>query len=198
MCFARFVATMALVATTACTGSRPPPPTNLPAPTPSTTIGQGDLFNISIVGEKELPGEFRVQPDGTVDFPYVGRTMVAGLEPQQIVDTLKKKLVEAKILMNPQISLIVKEYNSKRVSVIGQVTKPGNVPFVEGMKLVDALSSAGWFTSIADSNHVILTRPVSPQKTITAIVSVDAITDGQQADVPLQANDTIKVEARVF
>jgi polysaccharide export outer membrane protein len=139
-----------------------------------------------------------VQPDGTVDIPYVGRVTVAGLEPQEVVDTIKKKLVEAKILMNPQVSLIVKEYNSKRVSVIGQVTKPGNVPFVEGMKLVDALSSAGWFTSIADSNHVILTRPISPVKTITAIVSVDAITDGQQADIPLQANDTIKVEARVF
>jgi polysaccharide export outer membrane protein len=189
---------MAFVALTACTGSRPPPPTNLPPPVPSTTIGQGDLFTVQIVGEKDLPSEFRVQPDGSVDFPYVGRMTVAGLEPQQVVDEMKKKLVEQKILMNPQLSLIVKEYNSKRVSVIGQVTKPGNVPYVEGMKLVDALSSAGWFTSIADTNHVILTRPVSPVKTITAIISVDAITDGQQADVPLQANDTVKVEARVF
>ena len=46
--------------------------------------------------------------------------------------------------------------------------------------------------AIADSNHVILTRNVGPAKTVTAIVSVDAITDGAQADIPLQAGDTIK------
>ena len=66
------------------------------------------------------------------------------------------------------------------------------------MKLVDALSQSGWFTNIADSNHVLLTRQVGKGKTVTAEVSVDAITDGAQADIPLQAGDTIKVTARVF
>jgi polysaccharide export outer membrane protein len=44
----------------------------------------------------------------------------------------------------------------------------------------------------------VLTRQVSPTRTVTAIVSVDAITDGTQADIPLQAGDTVKVESRVF
>ena len=66
------------------------------------------------------------------------------------------------------------------------------------MKLVDALSASGWFTPMADSNHVILTRALPPNRSVTAVVSVDAITDGAQADIPLQAGDTIKVEARVF
>ena len=124
--------------------------------------------------------------------------MVAGLEPQKIVDVLKTKLTEKKILRDPQITLVVKQYNSKKVSIIGQVSKPGSVSWTEGMKLVDALSQAGWFTNIADSNHVILTRNVGPSKTVTAIISVDAITDGAQGDIPLQAGDTIKVDARVF
>jgi polysaccharide export outer membrane protein len=64
--------------------------------------------------------------------------------------------------------------------------------------MVDALSQSGWFTAVADSNHVILTRAIPPNKTVTAIVSVDAITDGAQADIPLQAGDTIKVESHVF
>ena len=54
----------------------------------------------------------------------------------------------------------------------------------------------GWFTSIADSDHVILTRIVGRKRIVTAHISVDAITDGQQPDVPLQAGDTIKVEQR--
>lgn len=181
-----------------CTSSRPPPPSHLPAPVTSTTIGIGDLFNVQLVGEKDLPAEFRVAPDGTIDYPYVGRMKVIGLEPQELVDLLRKKLIEGKFLTNPQMSLIVKEYVSKKVTVIGQVGKPGTISWTEGMKLVDALSASGWFTPMADSNHVILTRALPPNRSVTAVVSVDAITDGAQADIPLQAGDTIKVEARVF
>jgi protein involved in polysaccharide export with SLBB domain len=181
-----------------CTSSRPPPPAHLPAPVTSTTIGVGDLFNVQLVGEKDLPTEFRVAPDGTIDYPYVGRVKVVSLEPQEIVDLLRAKLIDGKFLTNPQMSLIVKEYVSRKVTIIGQVGKPGAIAWTEGMKLVDALSASGWFTPMADSNHVILTRALPPNRSVTAVVSVDAITDGAQADIPLQAGDTIKVEARVF
>ncbi len=161
-------------------------------------VGPGDLFEVSVVGEKELPHEFRVQPDGSIDFPYLNRLTVAGLEPQEIVDLLRKKLVESKILVDPQVTLVVKQYASKKVVLIGQVQKPGSVPWTDGLRLVDAVSQVGGFTSIADSNHVILTRRISKEKTVTVVIAVDAITDGAQADIPLQAGDTIKVEARVF
>jgi polysaccharide export outer membrane protein len=164
----------------------------------STAVGAGDTFIIQVVSEKDLPSEYRVAPDGTIDYPYVGRVKVAGLEPQEIVDLLRKKLIDAQYLTNPQISLIVKDYASKKVTVIGQVGKPGSVSWTDGMKLVEALSQAGWFTPMADSNHVVLTRILAANKSITAIVSVDAITDGKQSDIPLQAGDTVKVESRVF
>jgi protein involved in polysaccharide export with SLBB domain len=182
----------------ACTSTRPPPPSHLPAPVTSTTIGIGDLFNVQLVGEKDLPTEFRVAPDGTIDYPYIGRVNVIGREPQEVVDLLRGKLIAGKVLSDPQMSLIVKEYVSKRVTVIGQVGKPGEVPWSSGLKLVGALSAVGWFTQMADSNHVVLTRAIPPNKSVTAVISVDAITDGAQADIPLQAGDTIKVEARVF
>jgi polysaccharide biosynthesis/export protein VpsN len=187
-----------LVTVLGCTSSSPPPPAHLPAPVTSTTIGVGDLFLVQLVGEKDLPSDFRVAPDGTIDYPYVGRVKVVGLEPQEIVDLLRTRLIDGKFLTNPQMSLMVKEYVSKKVTIIGQVGKPGAIAWTEGMKLVDALSASGWFTPMADSNHVILTRALPPNRSVTAIVSVDAITDGAQADIPLQAGDTVKVEARVF
>jgi polysaccharide export outer membrane protein len=180
-----------------CGRSRPGPPKNLPTPEYSTEIGAGDVFGVEVTGEKDLPKEYRVQPDGTIRFPYIGRVKVAGLEPQAIEDLLRMQLIEQKILQNPQVTLFVKQYNSKKVSVIGAVNKPGSLAWTEGMKIVDAISQAGWFTSIADSDHVVLTRNVGrTKKTVTAYISVDAITDGQQPDVPLQAGDTIKVEQR--
>jgi polysaccharide export outer membrane protein len=195
----RFVVLALLtVALVACRGARPGPPTNLPPPSLSTTVGPGDVFEVYVVGETNLPKEYRVQPDGTIDFPYLDRLQVSGLEPQVIVETIKAKLVEKKILSDPQVSLVVKQYNSKKISIIGQVAKPGSMPWTEGMKLVDAISQSGGFTNIADGNHVLLTRHTSSGKTVTAIVSVEAITDGAQADIPLQAGDTIKVDARVF
>lgn len=180
-----------------CARSHPGPP-KLPPPSPSTTVGPGDVFEVSVLGEKDLPKEYRVQPDGTVDFPYLDRLTVGGLEPQQIEDLIKHEFVAKKILVDPQVTLVVKQYNSKKVSVIGSVQKPGSLPWTEGMKLVDAISLAGGFTSIADADHVRLTRVVGPSKTVTATVSVDDITDGKLPDIPLQAGDTVKVEQRVF
>jgi polysaccharide export outer membrane protein len=193
-----FVFSLACLFTALGCGRAHPGPPNLPAPTLSTTVGPGDVFEVSVLGEKDLPKEYRVQPDGSVDFPYIDRLKVGGLEPQQIEELIKGELVSHKILVSPQVTLVVKQYNSKRVSVIGSVNKPGSLPWTEGMKLVDAISLSGGFTSLADANHVLVTRLVVGGKTVTATVSVDDITDGKLPDVPLQAGDTIKVDQRVF
>jgi len=70
--------------------------------------------------------------DGTIDFPYLDRLTVAGLEPQQIVDVIKKGLIEKRILVDPQVMLVVTQYNSKKVSIVGAVSKPGSLPWTEG------------------------------------------------------------------
>ncbi|MDP9151583.1 MAG: polysaccharide biosynthesis/export family protein [Myxococcota bacterium] len=199
--FLRFTAGLAamlvLAHTVSCRSAHTGPP-NLPAPQLSTTVGPGDLFEVTILGEKDIAHDYRVQPDGSIDFPYVDRLMVAGLEPQHIEELIKKALIARKILVDPQVTLVVKQYNSKKVSIVGAVQKPGSLSWSEGMKLVDAISLAGGMTSIADGDHVRITRLVGPSKTVTATVSVDDITDGKLSDVPLQAGDTIKVDQRVF
>jgi polysaccharide export outer membrane protein len=197
-CLCCAVALLSFAVLAGCSSQRPPPPRNLPVATPSTTVGPGDMFEVHVMGETNLPKDFRVQPDGSINFPYVDKIQVAGLEPQQIEALIKTKLKEAKILQEPQVSIVVRTYASKKVTVIGQVARPGNLPFTEGMKLVEAISLSGWFTPIGDSNHIILTRQVADKKTVTAVISVDAITDGAQPDIPLQAGDTIKVEQKVF
>jgi polysaccharide export outer membrane protein len=192
----RLVAVL-LVLVVACGGA--PPPRNLPPAAPSTTLGPSDLFEVTVVGEKDLPKEYRVQPDCSIDFPYIDRvTEVCGLEPQQLVDKLKATLKERGILTSPQITLVVKQYASKKVSVIGQVNKPGSVVWTDGLRLFDVISQSGGFTSIADSKNVVLVRRVSSGKTVTVTVNVDGIGDGTQPDIPVQAGDTIKVDSRVF
>jgi polysaccharide export outer membrane protein len=189
---------IALFVSSAGCSAYPAPPVNLPRALPSTTVGPGDVFEVHVMGEPNLPKDYRVNPDGTIDFPYVARLMVANVEPQDIASLIRRKLQEAKILNDPQVSVSVKQYNSKKVAIIGQVIKPGIIPYTESLRLVDALSQAGWFTPLSASNHVLLTRLTRDGGSITVEVSVDAITDGKRPDIPLQAGDTIKVPERVF
>jgi protein involved in polysaccharide export with SLBB domain len=192
---APFALALALFAAS-CAG-RPQNRVNLPPPVESTTVGAGDVFEMTIVGEDKLPKEFRVAPDGSVDLPYIHRVQVAGLEPQEIADVIRTKLVSDEILKDPSVSVDVKEYNSKRVTVLGQVQKPGSFPLTPGFTLVQAISQAGGFNSIANRDHINLTRKIGKQ-TLSVVLSVDAITDGSQPDIPLQSGDTIFVTERVF
>jgi polysaccharide export outer membrane protein len=188
--------TVIAIALAACAG-RPKSRVNLPPPVQSTTIGAGDVFVLTIVGEDKLPKDFRVAPDGTVDLPYIHRVQVAGLEPQEVVDLVRKKLIEADVRRDPSVAIDVKEYNSKRVSVLGQVQKPGSFPLTPGFTLIQAISQAGGFNTIANRDRINLTRRTGAQFR-TIVLSVDAITDGSLPDIPLQAGDTIFVTERVF
>ena len=184
--------------TSACTKQNASRVSVLPPLETSTTLGAGDVFTVSVVGEKDLPSEFRVQPDGSVDFPYIKRVKVAGLEPQEVVDVLRAKLLEAKIYTDPQLSLLIKQYNSKRVNVLGQVAKPGTLTWSDGMRLVEVISQAGGFTAIADRDNVVLMRVDRTGRTVTVSLSVEDITEGREPNPPLQAGDTVRVDQRAF
>lgn len=181
-----------------CSGPRPGPPKNLPPAVTKTALGPGDKLEIEVVGEKDLPKEFTVESDGSIGFPYVPRLFVENLEPQQAAAKLKELLSQQKILRDPQLALRVKEYSGKKVIVSGQVQKPQSLAWRGKLGLVEAISDCGWFTPMADTNHVILTRQASDGRSVTVIVSVEAITEGQQPDIPLQAGDRIKVQASVL
>ena len=170
---------------------------HLPPPVQSTTVGPGDVFSLEIVGEKDLPVEYQVASDGTVALPYLDRVAVEGLEPQEIQVLIKQRLVEGEIFQNPSVIVRVTEYNSKRITVLGQVQKPGSFPLEPGMTLVQAISLAGGLNSIANRDKVKLTRKTN-DGSLTVVLSFQAITDGRSPDIPLQAGDSIYVHERVF
>lgn len=191
------VAVMGVLWVVGCSAGQDNSKVKLPPPVESTTIGPGDVFTMQVVGEKELPSEYQVASDGTVDFPYVHSTKVSGLEPQQIARLLRKRLIDAKILSDPSVIVSVKEYNSKRITVLGQVAKPGSFPLTPGLTLIQAISLAGGLTAIANHDRLNLTRQTKTGRT-TVVISVDAITDGRSPDIALQAGDSIYVHERVF
>jgi polysaccharide export outer membrane protein len=189
------IAVLAALAAASC--GPPPRPLDLPPPVEVTTLGVGDVFEIRIVGEDKLPFSYTVAPDGTVDLPYIKRQEVAGLEPQQLAALVRKKLIDGGILVDPSVSVSMKEYNSKRVEIIGEVSKPGSIPLAPGMTLLRAISIAGGFTNMARKSEVTVRRKVRGGTRASAI-SVESIINNQIPDPPLQAGDSIYVPQRAF
>lgn len=180
-----------------CSGGVQNTRADLAPPGEHTTLGPGDIFQLEIVGETDLPKEYQVAADGTVTIPYIQTFSIAGLEPQEIAAEVRARLIEQKILTDPSVVVTVKEYRSKLVTLLGQVQRPGSFPLAPGMTLLQAVSLSGGFTSLAQTTKVNLTRTTRGE-TKTVVVNVQDIYEGRTGDIPLQAGDRIYVHERVF
>jgi protein involved in polysaccharide export with SLBB domain len=159
-------------------------------------VGLDDTFDVRVYGETDLTGTFRVATDGTVDYPLAGRISVAGLRTGEIQQLLVSKLKD-RYLKDPQVIVTVKDRNSQKISVLGQVSKPGQVGYYPNMTIVDAIASAGGFTGIAAKNSVSLRREVSG-KIEMHVYPVADISEGRSQNVMVQPGDVLVVDERVF
>ncbi|MEK7704685.1 MAG: polysaccharide biosynthesis/export family protein, partial [Myxococcota bacterium] len=110
---------------------------------PPTALGPGDVFEVRVFGEQDLTGVHRVGSDGTINFPLVGRVEVAGHTASEVSAILSQRLGD--FVRQPHVSLFVKEFNSQKVYVLGQVNRPGTFPYEDGMNIIQAVTLAGGF-----------------------------------------------------
>ena len=172
--------------------------TEVPPPaTDDTTLGPGDAFSVRVFGEEALSGDHQVAPDGTINFPLLGAVDVDGLEPTEVADKLQNELRDRDLLRDPHISVYVEEYASKRISVVGAVANPGAFPLEPGMTVVQAISMAGGFSSLANRDGTVVTRRVGDE-TVRYRVPVERVTRGQAEDIEVAAGDIIFVPERLF
>ncbi len=171
---------------------------NLPPPSPvsDTAIGPGDVFSVEVFGEKDLSGKFRVSAAGTIDYPLVGRVKVEEMTPPQVADLLRQKLSKG-YLKDPHVSVFVETFQSKKVSVFGQVQKPGTFNYVDNMSIVEGITLAGGFTPLASKNEITVTR-VLRGKSMKFMIPVEDIGEGKASNYLLRPGDIIFVPERVF
>ncbi|MDH3624140.1 MAG: polysaccharide export protein [Myxococcales bacterium] len=172
--------------------------TEVPPPaTDDTTLGPGDSFSVRVFGEEALSGDHQVAPNGTINFPLLGAVEVKGLEPTAVAAKLENELRDRDLLRNPHVSVYVREYASKRISVVGAVANPGAFPLEPGMTVVQAISMAGGFSSLADRDGTVVTRRIGDE-TVRYRVPVERVTRGQAEDIEVAAGDIIFVPERLF
>lgn len=163
---------------------------------PDESLGIDDVFAVRVYGEEDLSGEFRISDDGTIDYPFAGRISVLGLRSGEVQTLIADKLKDG-YLKNPQVSVMVKEWNSRKVAVLGQVQKPGSVVYFPRMTIVDAIAAAGGFTPIAAKNKVTLRRE-NKGAVKSKVFPVADISEGRQPNIPLLPGDVLVVEERMF
>ncbi|MCC6620106.1 MAG: polysaccharide export protein [Deltaproteobacteria bacterium] len=154
-------------------------------------LGAGDVIEVTVYNEEKLSGMHRIDPDGSINFPMIDRVVVEGMTPNEIADEIQRRLMDG-FIRSPSVSVFVKEYNSKKVFVLGEVQKSGTFVYAAGMNIVEAITLAGGFLPSANTNYVIVTRH-GPDGDQRIPVAVEKITQGEAPNFYLKPGDIVFV-----
>lgn len=159
----------------------------------SYRIGPRDLIAIRVFEEPALDGQYRVSENGTVRLPLIGEFPVRGLSEAELTQKLKEHL-EANYLRRASVTVEVREFLSRPISVIGAVENPGNLDLSGRYTLLQALTAAGGLAA-EHGNTVYVRRRAPNGLTAQIALPLDRLLMGNdpRLDIPIFTNDVINV-----
>jgi polysaccharide export outer membrane protein len=157
---------------------------------PEYRLGSEDLIESFVYKEPELTATAVVRPDGMISLPLVGEIQAAGKTAAELGAQISSKLRE--FIADPVVSVVVKEINSPKISVFGEVHKPDVFPIKQRMTVLNAIALAGGFTEYAKRDRVIVIRTGSAGQERIKLNIERLLKDGEP--FYLQASDTVFVE----
>lgn len=193
---------LVVLATVACGD---PPPSRYPTQSfyaEDTRLGPDDQLDIAVYlggGSQKVDNVsqvYGVSADGTISFPMIGTVAVSGRAPAEVEAEIRTKLADGYIV-NPNVTVQVKEYKSKKVSITGEVRKPGTLTWRPQMTINEAVSEANGFTAMAKPNAVVVTRR-DGEDTIKYTVPVERIFNNQYAQFYMRPGDSVYVPKRTW
>jgi polysaccharide export outer membrane protein len=167
-------------------------------------LGAGDVIDVKVFGVDELSQTVRVSASGAVTLPLLGLFEASGLSVRELEEQIKAKLVQQRLVKDPQVTLFVKEYKSQPVYVLGAVNKPGQYMITSQLRLVDAISLSGGF-DLAKAGDTITVKHQSASNTAaesassqTQTISVKQLMEHSDPalNITLQAGDIVQVAER--
>jgi polysaccharide biosynthesis/export protein len=153
-------------------------------------LGAGDLLKIAVFDHDELGVDARISQSGNITFPLIGQVQVTGLSTRDVELLVARRLIEGGFVKQPQVSVLVSEYQSQKVSVMGQVAKPGQYPLDTSKKVLDALALAGGVLNETAADDVTLVRADGTR----IVIDLQKLFDGDPAvNLVVQDGDTVFV-----
>jgi polysaccharide export outer membrane protein len=155
-------------------------------------IGPLDMLDVSVFQVPDLSKTVQVTSNGEITLPLIGTVQAGGKTIAELTADITKKY-GASYLQSPQVSVLVRDALSQRITVEGAVTKPGVYPTSGPTTLLQTIAIAGGLTEIADAHGVVVFRQVAGKRH-AAKFDFAAIRAGTADDPTLQGGDTVVVD----
>ena len=172
--------------------AKPAVPGAVVATEPGFTIGPEDVLGIFVWREAEVSGDVAVRPDGMITLPLIRDVKAAGLAPNELADRIQEALGE--FITDPSVTVVVRQMNSRKVFITGEVAKPGAYPLASAMTVMQLIAIAGGITEFAEANGISVMR-VEAGKTKTFKFEYKDVAKGKKAEqnIVLKPGDTVVV-----
>jgi polysaccharide export outer membrane protein len=153
-------------------------------------LGAGDLLKINVFGYPDMAADVRVDEGGSITYAYVGQLVVGGHSARDVETLVAQRLTSGGFIRSPQVSVLVADYRSQKVSVMGQVSRPGPYPLRKASSVIDLLAEAGGVINAVAADEATLLRADGSKVSIDLFKLFEG-DPGQ--NVPVIGGDTIYV-----
>jgi polysaccharide export outer membrane protein len=181
-----------------------PPAANAPAPVREAEapmgaavpagylIGPEDVLSIVFWRDQDLSAEVSVRPDGRISLPLLNDVQASGLTPEQLRESLRE--AAARYVEEPTVSVVVKQVNSRKVFITGQVAKPGSYPLSGRTSILQLIAMAGGLLEYADAKNIVVMREENG-RVATYKFNYKDVSRGRhlEQNIELQPRDTVIV-----
>jgi polysaccharide export outer membrane protein len=137
----------------------------LPLAPPATgeyRLAPGDTINVRVFNQESVSGKMKIRPDGRITVPFIEDVAAAGQTTQELTALLQARL--RNFLNQPVVTVSVEEIAPARLSVLGEVARPGNYSVERGQGVLRAIAAAGGLTEFAHKDRIFVVRTASGQR----------------------------------
>ena len=163
-----------------------------PVVPPGYVIGTDDVLSIVYWKDKDMSADAKVRPDGRIALPLINEVVAAGLTPEQ----LHRRLTEEskKYMEDANITVVVREINSRKAFITGEVHKPGPYPLTAPTTVMQLIALAGGLREYADAKKIMIMRSENGRQ-ISLPFNYKDIAAGKklQQNIELKPGDTVVV-----
>jgi polysaccharide export outer membrane protein len=156
-------------------------------------IGPDDVLGILFWRDADMSGDVTVRPDGFITLPLLKDIKAVGLSPEELKDVITK--AAAKFIEDPNVTVVVRQINSRNVFITGSVGRPGPYPLSGQMTVLQLVAVAGGLTEYADKSNITIVRGEAGKAPQTFRFNYKDVSRGKnmQQNIILKPGDTVTV-----
>ncbi|MFO1205511.1 MAG: polysaccharide export protein EpsE [Burkholderiales bacterium] len=157
-------------------------------------LGPGDVVKITVFQNPDMTTEARVSEEGKITFPLIGQVEIGGVTPAAAEARIAGRLNSGGFVLNPQVNMVVTQFRSRMVSVLGQVGKPGRYPIEErSANVSDMLATAGGVLPTGGDEVIVVRKKGDSEERLVVDLDAGLLEGGAGPKVELENDDTIYV-----